>query len=281
MVRSGFRLTSEEIEHFRTEGYLVLRRVLDPAGCERAVDRVWDLLPKRFRRDSPFTWRGAVSHGEDRRTLRQRGGRVLLRLAPHGASPEDEAHPAEEFARLLPRNPIVHSVAEEVLGHGEVADPQPPAGIYPIFPLWSLRRRRPEAHVDRHVYQLGALAYLEQVRPGGGAFTLWPRSHVAFHPLFARHVGDGPLPGFEQARREWSERPGLEVTGHAGDVIFYHHRLLHSPGQNRGRHVRQALVTEFSSEALASSLHEPPPDDMWWYWSGLKERVIGRELVSA
>ncbi len=272
MVRGGFRLTSDELYQFRDRGFLVLRRVLNPAGCARAVDRMWSCMPPGFRRDSPFSWRGLLTDCEGTLSLRRRQGHFQVR---------DESWFGEEWQRLLPANPIVFAVACELLGHGLVDPPERIRGLYPVFPTWSLLGPRPQGHLDRGIFQLGALAYLDDVKAGGGGLVVWPGSHKDFHMQFHRHVGDGPRPGIPAALQAWSALPGVEITGQAGDVIFYHHRLLHASGRNRRLSVRQAMLAEFALRGIRGTLEEPPPRDLWWYWPGLRERVADLEVPAA
>src|SRR5262249_35662669 len=155
-------------------------------------------------------------------------------------------------------DPAVFSIAEQLLGPGRVAVPTRIRGLYPIFHVRRVFRIRPTGHIDRHVYQLGVIAYLDKVGEGEGAFTVWPGSHRLFHGDFTTHAGIEPRPSLAShlARFKARKRRGLEITGDRGDVVFYHHRLLHAAGRNRGRRVRQAALAEFRRSDLEVTAQE-------------------------
>src|SRR5689334_7218984 len=91
-------VTASEVARFAREGFLVLRRVLDPAGVAAARDHIWETLPGRFRRDDARSWSGVVEDESGTRDLLERKGRVKLR----GALRSDP-----ELLALLPENAAV------------------------------------------------------------------------------------------------------------------------------------------------------------------------------
>ena len=58
------QLTESEIRFFKTNGYLVLRDVLDKALCAQACERLWDAPPPSFKKDDPDTWTGPIKEEE-------------------------------------------------------------------------------------------------------------------------------------------------------------------------------------------------------------------------
>ena len=46
-------LTSEQVDFFRDNGYLILRKVLDPELMAQTRDAWWDVAPKELKRDDP------------------------------------------------------------------------------------------------------------------------------------------------------------------------------------------------------------------------------------
>ena len=55
-LRDACMLSAEEVAHFKREGWLLLRGVLDPALVERAIDDVWSTAMPTMRRDEPASW---------------------------------------------------------------------------------------------------------------------------------------------------------------------------------------------------------------------------------
>ena len=250
----------EDREAFRRDGYLVKRAVLDPESCARAVDRVWTFLPPSFDRDNHRTWRGTLTDCNGTKSMRRRKGRFKIR---------EQVWSEPWLLQFLPLHPTVFSIAEQLLGPGSVAAPSRIRGLYPIFPTRRILRNHPTGHVDRHVYQLGVIAYLDQVDAGEGAFTLWPGSHRLFYYDFTTHAGIQPGPSLVRHLDAYKRRrkSAIEIPGGLGDVIFYHHRLLHAAGRNRGYRVRQGALAEFIRGDLENTRNEPPDDDMWRHWS--------------
>ena len=52
------RLTTEEIQTFKRQGYLIKRGILDPELMARARERKWAGAPPRMKKDDPTTWPG-------------------------------------------------------------------------------------------------------------------------------------------------------------------------------------------------------------------------------
>lgn len=214
-------VTATEVVRFAREGFVVLRRVLDPDGVAAARDRIWDALPDRFRRDDACTWQGPVEDESGTRDLLERKGRVKLR----GALRTDPA-----LLALLPENAVIRDLVATLLAPRVVAPPETVRGIYLTFPMPEL----PEStgHVDLHDYAIGAVAYLDEVPRHGGGLLVWPGSH---------HDRSIPV----EARQHEPSAGALELPGRAGDVVLYDRHLVHAPGRNRLPHVRSALLCDF------------------------------------
>ena len=52
------RLTTEEIQAFKRQGYLIKRGILDPELMARARERKWAGAPPRMKKEDPMTWLG-------------------------------------------------------------------------------------------------------------------------------------------------------------------------------------------------------------------------------
>ena len=59
------RLSDEQIARFKTDGVLIVRRVLDPGLLARARARLWDAAPPSLRRDDPSSWVGPIRPEEE------------------------------------------------------------------------------------------------------------------------------------------------------------------------------------------------------------------------
>ena len=93
-----------------------------------------------------------------------------------------------------------------------------------------------------------AMVFVDEIPQRCGGFTVWPGSHLLLHP-FSDTVQSG-LIGSESATAEYAKTldtalndiTPLEFSGRAGDVLFWHPRLLHSVGINHSaEHGRQIL----------------------------------------
>lgn len=221
MFESRPPVTASDVDRFTCEGFLVLRRVLDPDGVAAARDRIWEALPERFRRDDVRSWQGLVEDESGMRDLLDRKGRVKLR----GALRTDPALHA-----LLPGNAVICDAVATLLAPRVAAPPQTVRGIYLTFPMPELPQST--GHVDLHDYAIGAVAYLDEVPRHGGGLLVWPGSHR-----------DRSIP--VAARQHEPSDHALELPGRAGDVVLYDRHLVHAPGRNRLPHVRAALLCDF------------------------------------
>ena len=214
-------VSASDVTRFARDGFLVLRRVLDPSGVVAARDRIWEQLPARFRRDDVRTWQGVVEDESGAHDLLDRKGRVKLR----GALRRDPA-----LLALLPENPVIRDAVTALLGPRAPAWPSSVRGIYLTFPMPELPQTH--GHVDLHDYAIGAIAYLDEVPRHGGGLLVWCGS---------QHDRATPL----EERQHEAPDDALELPGRAGDVVLYDRHLVHAPGRNRLPHVRAALLCDF------------------------------------
>lgn len=113
---------------------------------------------------------------------------------------------------------------------------------------------------------------LSDVRPRGGAFMYWPGSHHAAwshfrdHPLDYMARGDYGQDAVFARVLERVRDEVVEFTGEAGDLLLWHHLLVHSPSVNLRDEARIAL---FARWGLARPFDEEPFDfagPMWQFW---------------
>ena len=195
-------LTTEDIEQFVQNGFVIKRKVLNPALCAAARDRLWaGNTSIQLRRDDPSTWIGPLPESDQVSTpdgLNDRTGNCGWRLR--------ELSGDEDLIDLLPRR--VFPWFEQLLGEGEVVEPVPtstasdpdPRGTrLRGWPVWGgkelrgaycvLPQERPDdapsladsaragAHIDPEPMQVVVSGYIEDVPQGGGGIALFPGSH--------------------------------------------------------------------------------------------------------
>ena len=177
-------LSAEEVGSFVESGYLVRHDVLDPALCARARDALWEgNQVARLRRDAPESWVGPFSEGETcgEPTNQRAGYRWQLRSIGR----------SELLLELLPRNPTVVAIADQLLGAGRYEcggdQGENTRGIYCTLPYGPAPRTSPipACHIDASLgsrNRLGCVCYIDDCAPLGGGFGVWP---CAPPPYFA------------------------------------------------------------------------------------------------
>ena len=244
------RLSSDDIQFFKDNGYLVKRGVLKPELTERARDHLWENAPPQLDRDDPDTWVGPFTkenENEDGADLR-RGYRWNFRR-PGGD---------EWMIRLLATDPDVYGMAEELIGEGKLQEPKRVRGIYCTLPYGDTEERSTGCHTDGHPFHLGVVGYIDDVPPRGGSFCVWPGSHKRFYPEFTSQYKHEPTDGYEAVRIKTSEEPPVDCYGNAGDIVFWHPRIGHMAGPYYSRQIRQPVLFAYRKIDLEETQEEPP-----------------------
>ena len=253
-------LTTDEMGFFKRNGYLIKRGVLDAGLLERARARLWEGAPPGRRRDDPDTWTGPFREDEENPESdnHRRGFRWNFREP--GGEPW--------MVRLLATEPKVWAMAEQMLGEGQLVQPQRIRGIYCTLPYGDHPPQALGCHTDGHPFHLGVVGYIDDVPPGGGSFMVWPESHRAFYPTFtSQYLRDNDEAAYEKVRTTFNQRPPVDTHGRAGDIVFWHHRLGHMASPNTSRQLRQAVLYDFVKKDIEETQKEPPQEDMWRDWS--------------
>ena len=116
-------LTTDQIDQFKRDGFLVLKGILDPELCRQARDEMWEVIQAhlpRMKRDDPSTW-GPITEEENAK-LRHRpegGGDPYFSGNAHRYTVRNGA--SELMLNLAPR--ALWGVAEQLLGKGTVVWP--------------------------------------------------------------------------------------------------------------------------------------------------------------
>ena len=103
------------------------------------------------------------------------------------------------------------------------------------------------AHAQANALVANTCAYLDDVRPRNGGFTVYPGSHARMFMAHACEANWSPLPSYrERLERVVEEIEPLEIVAPSGAVVFWHGRLVHSSGIHIGGDIRWALFADFT-----------------------------------
>jgi len=266
-------LSEAEVAFFKEHGFLVKRGFLDEKETfERIVDFVWENVPRELvKRDDPKTWIDAP-HGEwtaeDAENAGHfRRGSWKMRSRKIGTEPF--------FVDKIANHPRMRQLVSRFIGE-PVRRANRVRGVYCIFPKSPDREARLGPHGDHTGAQLSAMVFVDTVPPYCGGFTIWPSSHHMSH-LYHTTVY-GPLDPdradqYVKARDAvLKEVTPVQFSGKAGDVVFWHPRLVHGPGVNYSADhdqpvVRYIVPCEYQKDGLTSYFnlsHGPAPNRQWW-----------------
>jgi hypothetical protein len=133
---------------------------------------------------------------------------------------------------------------------------------------------------------MGATIYLEDVRPGGGGFFLWPKSHLHVHEYMKQQpqrITDGAAPGANN-ENAWNEDKLTEASGikydykpfewcaQKGDLCIWHHWTVHAPSENLCRsEPRLGLIARWHHADWEEMKYDAggiiSDGDLWKHWS--------------
>jgi hypothetical protein len=299
-------LSDDEIGFFKDNGYLLLSGMLDDTLCAAARDRMWASMPDRSRmkRDQPASHVGPFSaEDEDDNTMHLRKD-YRWQIRDVGTEP---------LLIDLVWNDRLRGVAETLLGEGMLqppvvggrpmgsegaawpGGPVDPAvnegirGIYCTLPHGDAPRQSIGGHTDGHPFNLGIVGLIDEVLPEGGGFRIWPGSHKRLYPTFQMQYDQPRIPYYahlpsykgiihspaylaELADIMADTKP-VDCWGQTGDVVLWHHRLVHAAPPNYTQQMRQAVLNDFSRTDLDRCRLDPPQANMWRDWSDRTQQV--------
>ena len=229
-------LNAREIDYFKDRGYLVKRGLIDdPETFRRVVDHVWSNVPRAIiQRDDPDTWLDAP----DEEWTEEDALRVGLLVRSNWKMRSREGIGTEDFlVERIANHPAMRALAEAFIG-APVRRPRRVRGIYCIFPKTPEGAVRYGPHADNAAAHLSAMVLADTTPPDTGGFTVWPGSHRRLHSHWDTVHGGAISPEKRQSYRlardaVLRDTTPVEFTGVAGDVVFWHPRLVHSAGINR------------------------------------------------
>ena len=232
---NALQLSAEEAEYFKREGYIVKPGLIQAADeFKRVIEYVWDAVPEGVMcRGDPSTWidephkRWPVNLAQTLGILQHTGWKMR---SPH-------RYGRETFILEVSANHrCVRALVEQFLGNC-VAPSERVRGIYLVLPKSPSVEAKLGPHVDHSAAQLSAMVLIDDIPPRTGGFTVWPRSHVRLHRFWASRLG---AHFNHQTKHEFDsefkailhDTDPVEFVGEAGDVVFWHPRLIHSAGVN-------------------------------------------------
>ena len=297
-------LQAEQIAFFKSQGYLLLPGMLDEKLCSQAQDALWASLPQGsdICRDNPATHVGPFSERDKqmdpmdsrvgyRWQLRKNGTSDLLINLMYS---EKVLGVAEQLlgAGCLQR-PVVNGTVMGSNGYAWPGGPVDPAdhsqgarGTYATLPYAdgeTIPHGDSGAHTDGHPFMLSMVGLIDDCPPGGGAFTVWPGSHRRLYPKFWMQYDQARIPYYDhmpsfkglihppeyhnEVERILQDTQPVDCWGSKGDVVIWHHRMLHCASENRSSVIRQAVLADISRKDLDQLRLDPPQQNMWRDWS--------------
>lgn len=271
---------------FKRRGYIILNDILDDAVVEQAQSLIWESLP--------------VSRDASVDEMHGRGYEFVSDVADKGP-----------FAEI---RKAVFPYAETLVGEGKLVSPgsdfdlpsemQIPVN-YPENVAYanSHLRQMDGGHVDGYgahfrdpndqkagtydYYTIGATVYLDEVKPGGGGFTVFPGSHWIAEKYYREHSLESPgwlgdLPALNNDGGWNYEEPlhrqlrATEITGPPGTVTLWHMRLLHGAGINQRSLPRLAAITRYTHHD-GEEIQRDAVRNIWRYWEAMEAVDTGLE----
>ena len=269
------RLTTEEIQTFKRQGYLIKRGILDPELMARARERKWAGAPPRMKKDDPTTWPGPWRPEEERPDP---SDNFCLGFTWKYHEPGSE----DWLVGMIATNLVIFGWAEQLLGEGEVVTPERVRGIYCQLPQGHLPEEPTICHCDvgpDHLHStshevlfasgLGVVGLIEDIPPHGGAFTVWPGTHRVIYKLFLSIEGLERNEAYKKRIIEINDALHVEGFGKAGDVLLWHRLLAHTAGHNRSEKIQlsEAVLCDYKKIEKLDSPDLVSYQDMWCQWS--------------
>lgn len=270
-------VTTLDVAHFVEQGFLVKRGLVkDMTALSSAVDLLWENVPRNIlTRDDPATWLDSphekwMEEDVDRIGRLYRGNWKMRSRGSDGLG--TQSFLVDRVANC----PAVTEVAKALLG-SEVEPARRVRGVYAVFPKPPCERWKLGPHGDYMASQLSAMVFADDIPPHCGGFALWPGSHIRLHCCWDNVHGStitgSNVQDYPKVRDQiLMDTTPVEFSGKAGDVVFWHPRLLHSAGVNcsaeEGNPIVRVLIPCDYQRAGLSYYDdlEFGPGPMYQYW---------------
>jgi ectoine hydroxylase-related dioxygenase (phytanoyl-CoA dioxygenase family) len=251
-------LTTQQLEQFRDDGYVMVRGLIPEDVARRTHDALLEeLQSERGQRQSQRNAHGTThvmwGAGPITQVCRSREvEQVITQLVgPH--LPQISYHTGKESVGLQAEErgfiPVLtHPTPDRAQHEKKFLEPQG----------WHVDGIKGTAILP-HVLMLVAFAYLNDVPEYGGATTVKPGSH---RQLFEHWVQKGEMTPITELNDRFA--PSRVLPGQAGDVIFFHYLLVHSGSDNFTDNIRVGLNTAVHQLPEAPyQLKTGAPDASW------------------
>lgn len=268
-------LSGSEIEHFKSQGFIVKKGLVeDVDALARVVDYVWDIAPtEAIERDNSTTWLNEPSKRWPKDHVHSIG--FLHGTNWKMRSPQKIG--CESFLlNASARDPNVQQIVKAFLGSSIVPSMRV-RGVYVVLPQSPDQEGRLGPHVDHAAAQLSAMVLVDDIEPRMGGFSVWPRSHIRLHRYWQSCFGANFEPSLkndfdEEFKRILNDTNPVEFVGKAGDVVFWHPRLIHSAGVNysveTGKpRIRYVVPCDFQQDGFTFFDDDdlgPGTNHQWW-----------------
>ena len=270
-------LSEEDINYFKTQGFLVKRGLVDePLAFDKVIDHIWKNVPRDImQRDNPGSWTDKT-HEKWTEQDHARVGLLAYGNWKMRSKGEDGIGTESFLVDRIANHPDLRGVVEALIG-SPVQPVRRVRGIYCVFPKPPTAEARYGPHADYMAAHLSAMVVADSIPPRAGGFTVWPGSHLRLHmhwdTVLGGRISNENSEGYRQERDAiLSKVVPVELTGEAGDVIFWHPRLLHSAGINHSAEWDEPLVRVIVPCDYQQDHHTyfdddefgPGPDYQWW-----------------
>jgi hypothetical protein len=249
-------LTGEQIDRFRTDGYLVLPGVLQPSEIRASLKLI----------------NHSIGHvGINASSMKQKAGHI--------------------FCRELTRDPVLIALANNG-GIGALVQRLVGPQLLPVndvqialrFPISEDSRSPMIPHIDGTYdsengmrpeqlfsFTTLAVAFLADVSElNSGNFTVYPGSHHLLQQYFRIHGSHRIFTGVPTGLDLGSP---LQLTARQGDVVLAHYMLAHTVAPHRTHNIRYAAIYRFKH---ASHDRNKPnqASNIWCEYEGIGEATV-------
>ena len=217
----------DALSRFADDGFALVPGLIAPEVVSRAGEALCRRLDIRL--DQPETWKDAAARigefawAEDPEVLACYTPEMLAVVGRLAGEPPTAPLPPDFWFSII----VFPSVGD---------------WSWPRWPHIDHSKKEDNHPSDPPAFRIGAIVYLDDVPSRCGATVVWPGSHR----VVAAMVRDRP----DRYAYRWMLVEDIfttdfgqprEVPAKAGDVLFYHHFLVHSGSHNAGPRPRLAI----------------------------------------
>lgn len=260
------KLTAEQIRSFANTGYILMSNLLDSNVIDQAVEHCWSRFPAHFDRNDPKSWHGEVTDCCFTLDIKGRAGLVKFQ---HGFKEQVDVE-------TLLSTDKVQNIARQLIAEGVVLDKPIVRGLYSVLPIPKYVSFPHRGHNEVHPFQIGAIGYLNDVKVGCGAFSVWPGSHKLLYQAFDSKLDFVANSKYHALESFLNKFDPVQIPGKKGDVILFHHRLFHAPSNNNGCNIRFAYLCDFRTKNY-KALCDQKPGELWEDWPNIRSYLDPNE----